>query len=137
VVRVAGRAPERLEHYFARFSRLGIRSAKINLLEQVMGLRLGAGEVVPHVLPAEAVQLPVEFFRGQALFPADAPDVVVGLEAVPTAAQELAPSRRRGRYGLVRAERHAPLANVVIGTVGVVVVAIIIAVVAVGLKCWL
>ena len=42
-VGIAGSAPKFLEDDFAGLPQLGVRSAKIELLEQVKRLRLGAG----------------------------------------------------------------------------------------------
>ena len=52
---------------------------QIEALEQVERLRLGSGEVVPLVLPPEAVEAGIEFFGKQVTLVADALDVVIRL----------------------------------------------------------
>jgi hypothetical protein len=76
----------KFEDNFAGLPQLGVRSENIELLEQVKRLRLGAGEVVPRVLPAKAIQALVEVFRPQAILGADAVDFVLPADAVPEAA---------------------------------------------------
>ena len=88
----------------------GAGRAEIELLEQMMRLRLGTVEVVPHVLPAEAVERFVQLFRGEAIFEVDALDIVGRVEAISPASEVLAPSGRRWRPWLIWSERYAPLA---------------------------
>ena len=64
-------------------------------------LRLGAGEVVPSVLPPEAVETAVKIFPRQVELVAGALDVVFRFEGMPKAAQMLTPGRRRRRDRLV------------------------------------
>ena len=94
-VGIAGSTPELLEDDFTRLPQRGIEGAEIELLEQMKRLRLRAGEVVPRVLPAKAVEALVEVFRRKALMDAKALDVFPGVEAAPEAAQVLPPGRRR------------------------------------------
>ena len=67
-------------------------------------LRLGSGEVVPSVLPPEAVKAGVEIIDWQIILSAGALDFVIRLEGMPKAAQMLAPGRRRWREWLIRPE---------------------------------
>jgi hypothetical protein len=83
--------------------------AQIEVLEQVECLRLRSVEIVPLILPPEAVEAGVEIFPRQVALIADALDVVVRLQGMPKGTQMLTPGRRRWRDRLVRAERHAPL----------------------------
>jgi hypothetical protein len=77
---------------------------QIEALDQVERLGLGSGEVVPSVLPSEAVKAGVEIIDGQIILSAGALDFAVGLEGMPEAAQMLAPGRRRRREWLIRPE---------------------------------
>jgi hypothetical protein len=58
----------------------------------------GSGEVVPSVLPPEAVEAGVEITDGQIILSASALDFVIRLKGMPKAA----PGRRRRRKGLIR-----------------------------------
>ncbi len=75
---------------------------QIEALEQVVRLGLGSGEVVPSVLPPEAVEAGVEIIDGQIILSTGAFDFVVSLEGMPMVAQMLAPRRRWWRKRLIR-----------------------------------
>ena len=68
--------------------------AQIEVLEKVERLRLGAGEIVPLVLPPEAVEVGVEIFPRQVALIAGALDVVVRLQGMPKCSQMLSASGR-------------------------------------------
>jgi hypothetical protein len=65
---------------------------QIEALEQVERLGLGSGEVVPSVLPPEAVKAGVEIIDGQIILSAGQHDFVISLEGMPKAAQMLTSS---------------------------------------------
>jgi hypothetical protein len=60
--------------------------AEIEALEQVVRLRLRSGEIVPTVLPPEAIEADVEFFQRQVMLDACALDLLVRIEGMPKCA---------------------------------------------------
>jgi hypothetical protein len=92
-----------------RLLQLGAGRAEVESLEQMVCLGLWTVEVVPHVLPAEAVERFVQLFWGEALFEVDALDIVGRVEAISPASEVVALSGRRWRPWLIWSERHTPL----------------------------
>ena len=93
-------------------SRVG--RAKVEPLEQMISLRLGAGKMVPTVLPPIPVYFGVEVFRRESLLFADAPDLVAGFEPVTKTAQVVSPNWNRRRDWIVWTQGYTPFVRRVV-----------------------